>query len=253
MPLCNRIMLTAIRRATKSGVYSFAEPVLGIFFRARVARQPQTTNTIKTARKIPSCSLSTNAFSPSPCMGWLQVLRRSSRSLAVFTAMRLPLLTQKGPFGCSALSEPRGQFRKSDIGANAMKTGARAVGGNDDDVGGAGRAQRARRWSTIDRQIRITDMRPPRSPLLLPTRAREALMMAGAGGAMRATGWRATAIRPRSPLLLPTRAREALMMAGAGGAMRATGWRATAIRFQQFGEGGPAVTILSPHSRARGG
>ena len=38
--------------------------------------------------------------------------------------------------------------------------------------------------------------------------------------------------------LSPTRAREALMMAGAGGAMRATGWRATAIRFQQFGEGG---------------
>ena len=71
-------------------------------------------------------------------------------------------------------------------------------------------------------------------------------MMAGAGGAMRATGWRATAIRfqqfgeggPRSPSLSPTRAREALMMAGAGGAMRATGWRATAIRFQQFGEGG---------------
>ena len=28
------------------------------------------------------------------------------------------------------------------------------------------------------------------------------------------------------------------MMAGAGGAMRATGWRATAIRFQQFGAGG---------------
>ena len=27
------------------------------------------------------------------------------------------------------------------------------------------------------------------------------------------------------------------MMAGAGGAMRATGWRATAIRFQQFGDG----------------
>ena len=33
-------------------------------------------------------------------------------------------------------------------------------------------------------------------------------------------------------------AREALMIAGAGGAMRATGWRATAIRFQQFGAGG---------------
>ena len=34
------------------------------------------------------------------------------------------------------------------------------------------------------------------------------------------------------------------MMAGAGGAMRATGWRATAIRFQQFGEG-PASCFLS--------
>jgi len=34
--------------------------------------------------------------------------------------------------------------------------------------------------------------------------------------------------------LLPTRAREALMMAGTAGAMRATGWRATAIRFQQL-------------------
>jgi hypothetical protein len=39
---------------------------------------------------------------------------------------------------------------------------------------------------------------------------------------------------PRSPLSLTTRAREALMMAGAGGATRATGWRATAIRFQQL-------------------
>ena len=33
---------------------------------------------------------------------------------------------------------------------------------------------------------------------------------------------------PRSPLLLPIRACEALMMAGAGGATRARGWRATA-------------------------
>ena len=32
------------------------------------------------------------------------------------------------------------------------------------------------------------------------------------------------------------------MMAGAGGAMRATGWRATAIRFQQFGEGGNSTS-----------
>ena len=44
---------------------------------------------------------------------------------------------------------------------------------------------------------------------------------------------------PRLPSCSPlARAREALMIAGAGGAMRATGWRATAIRFQQFGEGG---------------
>ncbi len=43
---------------------------------------------------------------------------------------------------------------------------------------------------------------------------------------------------PALTQLLPTRAREALMMAGAGGAMRATGRRATAIRFRQFGEGG---------------
>ena len=38
---------------------------------------------------------------------------------------------------------------------------------------------------------------------------------------------------PRSPLLLSTRVREALMMAGAGGAVRATGWRATAMGGKQ--------------------
>ena len=58
-------------------------------------------------------------------------------------------------------------------------------------------------------------------------------------------------VHPRSPLLLPTRAREALMMAGAGGAMRATGWRATVIRFQQFGEGALYRTSL-PNLRRRG-
>ena len=52
----------------------------------------------------------------------------------------------------------------------------------------------------------------------------------------------------RSPL---ARAREALMMAGAGGATRATGWRATAIRFQQFGEGGLVHLYRSPLARAR--
>ena len=39
---------------------------------------------------------------------------------------------------------------------------------------------------------------------------------------------------PRVPSRSSTRAREALMMAGAGGAMRATGRRVTAIRFQQL-------------------
>ena len=42
------------------------------------------------------------------------------------------------------------------------------------------------------------------------------------------------------------------MMAGAGGAMRATGWRATAIRFQQFGEGGSLLASLAERdARAR--
>src|ERR1700722_12621234 len=88
----------------------------------------------------------------------------------------------------------------------------------------------------------------PRPSSLSPTRAREALMMAGAGGAMRATGGRATAIRFQQfgegggvHHLSPPLAR----------ARRATGWRATAIRFQQFGEGG-AFTISLTHSRARG-
>ena len=41
------------------------------------------------------------------------------------------------------------------------------------------------------------------------------------------------------------------MMAGAGGAMRATGWRATAIRFQQFGEGASVLTRFAALTRAR--
>jgi hypothetical protein len=41
------------------------------------------------------------------------------------------------------------------------------------------------------------------------------------------------------------------MMTGAGGAMRATGWRATAPRFNNCG-GGLAFTFFVPNSRARG-
>jgi hypothetical protein len=43
------------------------------------------------------------------------------------------------------------------------------------------------------------------------------------------------------------------MMAGVGGAMPATGWRATAIRFQQFGEGESAACSLSDISGWRAG
>ena len=43
------------------------------------------------------------------------------------------------------------------------------------------------------------------------------------------------------------------MMAGAGGATRARGWRATAIRFQQFGEEGTPFTLIAVLTRAREG
>ena len=42
------------------------------------------------------------------------------------------------------------------------------------------------------------------------------------------------------------------MMAGAGGATRATGWRATALRFQQIGEGRVNnVVVVSSRTRGR--
>ena len=44
------------------------------------------------------------------------------------------------------------------------------------------------------------------------------------------------------------------MMAGAGGAMRATGWRATASGFDNSVRGVPSVYhFRCPHARARGG
>jgi hypothetical protein len=45
----------------------------------------------------------------------------------------------------------------------------------------------------------------------------------------RAASYRQQAFIAAGRIKSPTRAREALMIAGAGGAMRATGWRATAI------------------------
>jgi hypothetical protein len=47
------------------GVQCFTGPALGVFFGARVTRQPQTTNANRTAIKIPSSRLSTMLFSAS--------------------------------------------------------------------------------------------------------------------------------------------------------------------------------------------
>ena len=57
---------------------------------------------------------------------------------------------------------------------------------------------------------------------------------------------------PRSPLSLTTRAREALMMAGAGGATRAMGWRATATRVTTTAMGGLLMASPLSGARARG-
>ena len=78
------------------------------------------------------------------------------------------------------------------IGADADVGFAWSGGGNG---AGAGRGQGGYGVISNDRQILQHRQWGPRSPLLLTTRAREALMMAGAGGATRARGWRATAIR----------------------------------------------------------
>ena len=45
------------------GVQCFTGPAIGVFFGARVTRQPQTTNAIRTATKSPSSRLSTMLFS----------------------------------------------------------------------------------------------------------------------------------------------------------------------------------------------
>ena len=79
-----------------------------------------------------------------------------------------------------------------------------------------------------------------RSPSFSPTRAREAPMMAGAGGAMRATGWRHdgpsgfnnSARPPRQPFPLPSRARArrrlqiaVSFLVSAARRRRCRGWR----------------------------
>jgi hypothetical protein len=55
-------MLAAIRRASSRGAYSFRGPVSGVFFRARVARQPTNTNAMRAAAKIANCRSSANLF-----------------------------------------------------------------------------------------------------------------------------------------------------------------------------------------------
>ena len=56
---------------------------------------------------------------------------------------------------------------------------------------------------------------------------------------------------PALTQLLTTRAREALMMAGAGGAMRATGGARQPSGFNNCGEGGRIYAYCSPLARAR--
>ena len=53
------------RRPSPRGVQCFTGPASGVFFGARVTRQPQTTNANWTATKIPSSRLSTMLFSAS--------------------------------------------------------------------------------------------------------------------------------------------------------------------------------------------
>ena len=65
-----------------SGVQRFIGPVLDVFFGARVARQPMTTNAIRTASKIPNSSVSFMLFSDA-CMGWHQVSRGNLGSLGL--------------------------------------------------------------------------------------------------------------------------------------------------------------------------
>jgi hypothetical protein len=61
---------------------SFTGPVLDVFFGARVAKQPMTTNAIRTARKIPNSSVSFMLFSVAR-VGWHQVLRSNPGSLGL--------------------------------------------------------------------------------------------------------------------------------------------------------------------------
>jgi hypothetical protein len=75
----------SIRRAFARGVQCFTAPGLGVFG-ARVAIQPQTTNAIRTATKIPNSRLSAMLFSAAR-VGWHQVLRSNPDSLAIFAAI----------------------------------------------------------------------------------------------------------------------------------------------------------------------
>src|SRR5579862_1399581 len=61
---------------------SFTGPVLDVFFGASVAKQPMTTNAIRTARKIPNSSVSFMLFSVAR-VGWHQVLRSHRGSLGL--------------------------------------------------------------------------------------------------------------------------------------------------------------------------
>jgi len=99
---------------------------LGVFFGARVARQPMTTNAIRTATKIPNCSMSLMLFFVAR-VGWHQVLRNNPGRLAIFAAIRrassrgavLPLSRRSTRFHESVTSH---QKTKTPIITNAPRT-----------------------------------------------------------------------------------------------------------------------------------
>ena len=98
----------------------------GVFFGARVARQPMTTNAIRTATKIPNCSMSLMIFSIAR-VGWHHVLRSNPGRLAIFPPIRrassggavVPLSRRNTRFHESVTSH---QKTKTPIITNAPRT-----------------------------------------------------------------------------------------------------------------------------------
>ena len=112
-------MLARVRRATMCGVYSFAVSVLGVLFRARVARQPITTNAIMTATKIPSFQLVHRAFSPSPAWGGIKSCavtagNSNASCLVERSPLRLLVNARRGGGPCVVVNCHPAKYAKDD-------------------------------------------------------------------------------------------------------------------------------------------